>query len=57
MERARPVDQSQGPEAKKSYGGGPTLVVYGSIAKLTQGASGSGPETGVTHMTLPTPCL
>ena len=43
MERARPVTQARGAESKKAYGS-PNLVVYGSIAKLTQQASGSGAD-------------
>jgi hypothetical protein len=53
MERARPV-QDKRPEGKKRYSR-PTLVVYGSITKLTQGSSGSGTDAGVGHMVLP--CL
>jgi hypothetical protein len=53
MERARPVQEKRG-EAKKRYSR-PTLVVYGSITKLTQGSSGSGVDAGVGKRALP--CL
>ena len=55
MERARPEQEAQGVEDKKSYTR-PTLVVYGSITKLTQGISASGAEVGVGMMPFP-PCL
>jgi hypothetical protein len=53
MERARP-EQAKRAEAKKRYSR-PTLVVYGSITKLTQGSSGSGTDAGPGKRA--TPCL
>ena len=39
-------------EPRKPYAT-PILTVYGSVTKLTQGASGTGPDTGVAGMNMP----
>jgi hypothetical protein len=55
MERARPAKNTGRVEAKKDYRK-PTLVLYGSITKLTQTASGSGADTGIPMSSM-APCL
>jgi hypothetical protein len=56
MEPARPAKKTRRVEAKKAYRG-PTLVVYGSITKLTQSSSGSGADGGIIRAASMTPCL